>query len=167
MLSRVQLCSAACRIALMTSLKRNIGVSAACYQKTTATGSLDPIQKLFIDKVHEYVQKSKTAGGKLVDASPLTEKALKDELEKIARQYGLLEPTSKSFLHSTSLMLPWNQWEFRLKLNKSLRSLKKLEKKKKMTNHSMSNKFNFTKLSCAFSILLQNSEPSYLIVYFK
>jgi len=85
MLSRVQLCSAACRLTITRSLKRNIGVSAACNQKATAT---DPIQKLFVDKVHEYTQKSKTTGGKLVDASPLTEKAMKDELEKIARQYG-------------------------------------------------------------------------------
>jgi len=84
MLSRVQLCSSACRLAATRTLRRNIGVTA-CYQKATAS---DPIQKLFVDKVHEYSQKSKTAGGKLVDASPLTEKAMKDELEKIARQYG-------------------------------------------------------------------------------
>ena len=84
MLSRVQLCSSACRLAAPKILRRNIGISAVCYQKTAT----DPIQKLFVDKIHEYSQKSKTAGGKLVDASPVTEKAMKDELEKIARQYG-------------------------------------------------------------------------------
>jgi F-type H+-transporting ATPase subunit 6 len=67
-------------------LTRNIGVSSVCYQKAQA--SSDPIQKLFIDKIHEYAQKSKVAGGKFVDASPETEKQLQDELEKLARQYG-------------------------------------------------------------------------------
>lgn len=66
--------------------RRNIGLSAVCLQKAQA--SLDPIQRLFVDKIHEYAQKSKTAGGKLVDASPETEKQLLDELEKLARQYG-------------------------------------------------------------------------------
>lgn len=58
-------------------------MTAACSQ-----AAVDPIQKLFVDKIHDYAGKSKSAGGKLVDASPATEKALKDELEKIARQYG-------------------------------------------------------------------------------
>jgi len=69
-----------------TVLTRNISISSVCYQKTQLSG--DPIQKLFIDKIHEYAQKSKAAGGKLVDASPETEKQLHDELEKLARQYG-------------------------------------------------------------------------------
>jgi F-type H+-transporting ATPase subunit 6 len=57
----------------------------------------DPIQKLFIDKIHDYAQKSKSTGGKLVDASPSTEKALTDELEKIARQYGAKGPDFLKF----------------------------------------------------------------------
>lgn len=39
------------------ALSRNIGISSVCYQKAQA--SVDPIQKLFIDKIHEYAQKSK------------------------------------------------------------------------------------------------------------
>jgi F-type H+-transporting ATPase subunit 6 len=68
------------------SLTRHIGATSVCSQK--AAVATDPIQKLFIDKIHDYAQKSKSTGGKLVDASPSTEKALTDELEKIARQYG-------------------------------------------------------------------------------
>lgn len=68
------------------TLRRNIGISAVCLQKAQA--SLDPIQRLFVDKIREYAQKSKAVSGKLVDASPETEKQLQDELEKLARQYG-------------------------------------------------------------------------------
>ena len=84
MLSRVALFSSSCRSTVTRSLRRNMGVSAVCCQKVAS----DPIQKLFVDKIHEYANKSKSAGGKLVDASPDTEKSLKDELEKITRQYG-------------------------------------------------------------------------------
>jgi len=76
-------------------LTRNLGVSAVCSQKVTTAS--DPIQKLFIDKIHEYSQKSKASGGKLVDASPLTEKTLTDELEKLARQYGAKGPDFLKF----------------------------------------------------------------------
>jgi len=65
-------------------LTRNLGVTAACSQ----TVAMDPIQKLFVDKIRDYAQKSKAAGGKLVDASAATEKSLNDELEKITRQFG-------------------------------------------------------------------------------
>jgi len=84
MFSRASLCFGACRnFVVVKSLTRNIGVTAACSQ-----AAVDPIQKLFVDKIHDYSAKSKSAGGKLVDASPATEKSLKDELEKLARQYG-------------------------------------------------------------------------------
>jgi hypothetical protein len=70
----------------------NVGVTAVCCQSTAASTAqvpaADPIQKMFVDKIHEYVKKSKAAGGKMVDASPVTEKAMTDELEKLARQYG-------------------------------------------------------------------------------
>jgi len=64
---------------------RNLGVTAACSQATAS----DPIQKLFVDKIRDYAQKSKSSGGKLVDASAETEKSLSDELEKITRQFGV------------------------------------------------------------------------------
>ncbi|XP_047512543.1 ATP synthase-coupling factor 6, mitochondrial [Pieris napi] len=46
----------------------------------------DPIQQLFLDKIREYKQKS--AGGKLVDPSPAVQKELKNELEKLEKQFG-------------------------------------------------------------------------------
>lgn len=42
---------------LQKSLTRNFGISSVCYQK--AAGNLDPIQKLFVEKLKEYSQKSK------------------------------------------------------------------------------------------------------------
>ncbi|XP_013794873.1 ATP synthase-coupling factor 6, mitochondrial-like isoform X2 [Limulus polyphemus] len=66
-----------------TVLKRNFGVSAVAVQKIQ-----DPIQKLFIEKLREYTQKSKSLGGGLVDASPEAQKQMKEELEKIETQYG-------------------------------------------------------------------------------
>ncbi|MPC38462.1 ATP synthase-coupling factor 6, mitochondrial-like [Portunus trituberculatus] len=68
---------------LQTVLRRNYGVSAVLMKKVA-----DPIQQLFVDKIHEYNQKSKTAGGKLVDATPAIEKQMQQELDKVARQYG-------------------------------------------------------------------------------
>ncbi|XP_076171446.1 ATP synthase-coupling factor 6, mitochondrial [Ptiloglossa arizonensis] len=62
-------------------LKRNIGICAPALKTAS-----DPIQKLFIEKIREY--KSKSAGGKLVDATPEIEKEKKNELERLAKQYG-------------------------------------------------------------------------------
>ncbi|XP_063888945.1 uncharacterized protein LOC135115848 isoform X2 [Scylla paramamosain] len=69
--------------ALQVVLRRNYGVSAVLMKKVA-----DPIQQLFVDKIHEYNQKSKTTGGKLVDATPAIEKQMQQELDKVARQYG-------------------------------------------------------------------------------
>uniref|UniRef100_A0A182J482 Uncharacterized protein n=2 Tax=Anopheles atroparvus TaxID=41427 RepID=A0A182J482_ANOAO len=63
--------------------RRNYGVSAVLLSKAT-----DPIQQLFVTKLRDYAQKSKSAGGKLVDASPEIEKELKTEMDKLAKQYG-------------------------------------------------------------------------------
>ncbi|XP_050710834.1 ATP synthase-coupling factor 6, mitochondrial-like isoform X2 [Eriocheir sinensis] len=68
---------------LQTALRRNYGVSAVMMKKVA-----DPIQQLFVDKIQEYSKKSKTAGGKLVDATPAVDKQLQQELDKVARQYG-------------------------------------------------------------------------------
>jgi len=46
----------------------------------------DPIQKLFVDKVREYAQKSK--GQLFVEATPQIEKEFKDEMAKAEKQYG-------------------------------------------------------------------------------
>ncbi|KAL1441578.1 hypothetical protein MTO96_008542 [Rhipicephalus appendiculatus] len=49
----------------MVQCKRNYGVSAVLMQK-----SLDPIQQLFVDKIREYAQKSKSKSEMFLDADP-------------------------------------------------------------------------------------------------
>ncbi|KAH1014726.1 ATP synthase-coupling factor 6, mitochondrial [Dendroctonus ponderosae] len=61
---------------------RNIGILAPCLQKAT-----DPIQQLFVDKIREYKQKS-NSGKSLVEPTPELERELKQELEKVAKQFG-------------------------------------------------------------------------------
>uniref|UniRef100_A0A646QIQ0 ATP synthase-coupling factor 6, mitochondrial n=1 Tax=Hemiscolopendra marginata TaxID=943146 RepID=A0A646QIQ0_9MYRI len=80
----IHLLSSVKNITVLPLLKRNYGITAVILQKTPT----DPIQKLFVEKIREYNQKSKAAGGKLVEATPESEKSLKDELEKIERQFG-------------------------------------------------------------------------------
>ncbi|XP_030636632.1 ATP synthase-coupling factor 6, mitochondrial [Chanos chanos] len=55
-------------------------------RKTSIT-QLDPVQKLFLDKIREYSTKSKVSGGP-VDVGPEYEKALSEELTKLQRLYG-------------------------------------------------------------------------------
>lgn len=62
-------------------IKRSFGTNIPVLQKAS-----DPIQQLFLDKIREY--KSKSTGGKLVDASPEILKLRETELEKLNTQYG-------------------------------------------------------------------------------
>ncbi|KAJ8282227.1 hypothetical protein COCON_G00047460 [Conger conger] len=55
--------------------------------KKTNITRLDPIQKLFLDKIREYATKSKSSGG-LVDAGPEYQKNLSEEMTKLQRLYG-------------------------------------------------------------------------------
>ncbi|XP_036400937.1 ATP synthase-coupling factor 6, mitochondrial-like [Megalops cyprinoides] len=55
--------------------------------KKTSITQLDPIQKLFLDKIREYSAKSKSTGG-LVDAGPEYQKNLSEEMTKLQRLYG-------------------------------------------------------------------------------
>ncbi|KAL4609101.1 calphotin-like isoform X1 [Arapaima gigas] len=48
---------------------------------------VDPIQKLFIEKIREYSAKSKSSGG-LVDAGPEYERNVADEVNRLQRLYG-------------------------------------------------------------------------------
>jgi len=64
-------------------VQRNLAVSAVAAQKA---GSLDPIQQLFVDKIREY--RTKSAGGKLVDATPASQATLTDMLTNLERGYG-------------------------------------------------------------------------------
>ena len=43
--------------AVQSHIRRNFGISSVCFQKAAA--NLDPIQKIFVDKLREYNQKSK------------------------------------------------------------------------------------------------------------
>merc|ERR1712115_15415 len=58
-----------------TCARRNLATSYMA-----AAAAADPIQQLFVDKVRDYANKKKSAGGKLVDATA--------ETDAIAKQYG-------------------------------------------------------------------------------
>ncbi|GFR89679.1 ATP synthase-coupling factor 6, mitochondrial [Elysia marginata] len=88
---------------LVQQAQRNFGVSAAVAQK----GNLDPIQQLFVDKIREY--RTKSVGGKLVDATAETETALKDSLANLERAYGAkgVDMTQFPTLNFTDPELVW------------------------------------------------------------
>ncbi|KAK4002124.1 ATP synthase-coupling factor 6, mitochondrial [Daphnia magna] len=66
-----------------TILQRQFGLSAVAANK-----AMDPIQKLFLDKLNEYKVKSKAAGGKMVDPSPTIQKEITTELDRVRRVFG-------------------------------------------------------------------------------
>ncbi|CAO1425753.1 unnamed protein product [Diamesa hyperborea] len=66
---------------LQSVARRNFGIAVPALQKVS-----DPIQQMFLDKIREY--KSKSSGGKLVDATPEIQRELAQELDKLAKQYG-------------------------------------------------------------------------------
>uniref|UniRef100_T1GY90 ATPase subunit F6 n=1 Tax=Megaselia scalaris TaxID=36166 RepID=T1GY90_MEGSC len=66
---------------LRIQAQRNFGIAAPALNKVS-----DPIQQLFLQKVQEY--KSKSSGGKLVDATPEIQREMKTELDRVAKQYG-------------------------------------------------------------------------------
>ncbi|KAM8976097.1 ATP synthase peripheral stalk subunit F6, mitochondrial [Pelodytes ibericus] len=72
------------RTAVSVHLRRNIGLTAIAFNKTK---ELDPIQKLFVDKIREYNTKSQKAGGP-VDAAAQYQKDLNEEIIKLQRLYG-------------------------------------------------------------------------------
>ncbi|KAI4897365.1 hypothetical protein NFI96_017353, partial [Prochilodus magdalenae] len=55
--------------------------------KESSEAQLDPIKRLFLDKIREYSTRSKAHHG-LVDAGPEYEKAFSEELTKLQRLYG-------------------------------------------------------------------------------
>ncbi|KAL0204431.1 hypothetical protein M9458_002449, partial [Cirrhinus mrigala] len=92
------------RSAVSVTLRRNIGLSAVVFNKAK---DLDPVQKLFLDKIREYNTKSKCvtdrvrtdrmmkclvlhfeAAGGVVDAGPAYQKNLTEEMTKLQRLYG-------------------------------------------------------------------------------
>jgi len=85
MLSRASIVKLVCRRALTLSLSRNIALSVPCCQKAAA--ATDPIQKMFIDKIHEYAEKSKYVYARMCKQLILVYVAFDDWI--IARvQYG-------------------------------------------------------------------------------
>ncbi|XP_061666838.1 ATP synthase-coupling factor 6, mitochondrial [Syngnathoides biaculeatus] len=70
--------------AVNLALRRNIGLSAVLLNPAK---ELDPVQKLFLDKIRDYNTKSKASGG-VVDAGPAYQKNLSEEVSKLERLYG-------------------------------------------------------------------------------
>ncbi|XP_013961751.1 ATP synthase-coupling factor 6, mitochondrial-like [Canis lupus baileyi] len=70
------------RSAVSVLLRRNIVVTAVAFNK-----ELDPVQKLFMDKIREYRTKCQTSGGP-VDTGPEYQQDLEKELFKLKQMYG-------------------------------------------------------------------------------
>ncbi|XP_067849459.1 ATP synthase-coupling factor 6, mitochondrial [Heptranchias perlo] len=83
-LHRVFQFSTVLRSALSVQLRRNIGFTAVVFNKTK---NLDPIQKLFVDKIRDYDAKSTKAGGP-VDTTAEYQKNMAEEIAKLQRLYG-------------------------------------------------------------------------------
>nr|ABI52809.1 mitochondrial F1F0 ATP-synthase subunit Cf6 [Argas monolakensis] len=62
---------------------RNYGITPVLTQK-----ALDPVQKLFVDKLREYTQKSKMSGDLFVDPNPVIMKEYEDDIKRAEVQYG-------------------------------------------------------------------------------
>ncbi|XP_070813839.1 ATP synthase-coupling factor 6, mitochondrial [Chaetodon trifascialis] len=76
--------SSVLRSAVSLTLRRNIGISAVLFNRAK---EIDPVQKLFLDKIRDYSNKSKAAGG-IVDAGPTYQKNVNEEVTKLQRLYG-------------------------------------------------------------------------------
>ncbi|XP_027948909.1 ATP synthase-coupling factor 6, mitochondrial-like [Eumetopias jubatus] len=70
------------RSAVSVHLRRNIGVTAVAFNK-----ELDPVQKLFVDKIREYRTKLQASGGP-IDIGPEYQQDLERELFKLKQMYG-------------------------------------------------------------------------------
>ncbi|XP_035579597.1 ATP synthase-coupling factor 6, mitochondrial-like [Zalophus californianus] len=68
--------------AVSVHLRRNIGVTAVAFNK-----ELDPVQKLFVDKIREYRTKRQASGGP-VDTGREHQQDLERELCKLKQIYG-------------------------------------------------------------------------------
>nr|XP_035939870.1 ATP synthase-coupling factor 6, mitochondrial-like [Halichoerus grypus] len=75
------------RSAVSVHLRRNIGVTAVAFNK-----ELDPVQKLFVDKIREYRTKRQASGGP-IDTGPEYQQDLERELFKLKQMYGKADMT--------------------------------------------------------------------------
>lgn len=76
----------------MFSLRRlqiTFSPNIVCRSLASASQATDPIQKLFVDKIREYNNKSKSAPSGLVDSSPEVVKKLQEDMERVANAYGI------------------------------------------------------------------------------
>jgi len=63
-----------------------------CVRAFASAGTAsDPIQKLFLDKLHEYNQKAGSTSDGLVGADAKTQKALQDEFKRVKNNYGIVD----------------------------------------------------------------------------
>ncbi|XP_004712142.1 ATP synthase-coupling factor 6, mitochondrial-like [Echinops telfairi] len=69
------------RSAVSAHVRRNIGVTAVAFKE------LDPIPKLFVDKIREYKSKRQASGGP-VDAGPEYQQEMEKELFKLQQMFG-------------------------------------------------------------------------------
>ncbi|XP_008845400.1 ATP synthase-coupling factor 6, mitochondrial [Nannospalax galili] len=81
-LQRLFRLSSILRSAVSVHFRRNFGVTAVAFNK-----DLDPIQKLFVDKIREYKSKRQASGGP-VDTGPEYQQELERELFKLKQMYG-------------------------------------------------------------------------------
>lgn len=72
------------RSSVSLHLRRNIGLTAIAFNKAK---ELDPVQKVFVDKIREYRTKSQKSGG-AVDAGAEYQKDLNEDISKLQRLYG-------------------------------------------------------------------------------
>ncbi|XP_045732258.1 ATP synthase-coupling factor 6, mitochondrial-like [Mirounga angustirostris] len=70
------------RSAVSVHLRSNIGVTAVAFNR-----ELDPVQKLFMDKIREYRTKLQASGGP-ADTGPEHQQDLERELLKLKQMYG-------------------------------------------------------------------------------
>lgn len=62
-----------------------------CVRTLASAGTAsDPIQKLFLDKLHDYNQKAAATPDGLVGADSKTQKGLQDEMERVKRNYSIV-----------------------------------------------------------------------------
>ena len=68
---------------------RASSVSMVVRPFAASASTRDPIQQLFLDKIKEYRQKSTSAPLGLVDADESTRKALKEDQERLKRNFNI------------------------------------------------------------------------------
>lgn len=92
--------SSVIRSAVSVHSRRNVGVTAVAFNK-----ELDPVQKLFVDKIREYKSKRQTSGGP-VDTGPEYQQELEKELFKLKQMFGNAD--MNTFPPSTNIFTCWS-----------------------------------------------------------